>query len=110
MADETDVRILQWPDQQAQLLHSFNPQEPPTVTLNTAKGEPMQVEMNMLMRSTDAVRLCISVCEPICAQSEYTIGIEIFDRPVAAITVRGLTKFFNCPDRTTTGGASTQIK
>lgn len=59
----------------------------------------MQVEMAMLMSSRDPVKLCISVCEPICAQSEYTIGIDIFDRPVASITVRGTTKLFNCSDK-----------
>lgn len=88
MADENSVlRITQWPD------------TPASVNVSTPKGAPMQVEMAMLMSSRDPVKLCISVCEPICAQSEYTIGIDIFDRPVASITVRGTTKLFNCSDK-----------
>lgn len=43
--------------------------------------------------------VCIKVCEPICAQSDYTVGITIFDRPVASITLQGLTRIFNCAER-----------
>jgi hypothetical protein len=43
--------------------------------------------------------VCIKVCEPICAQSDYTVGVTIFDRPVASITLQGLTRIFNCTDR-----------
>jgi hypothetical protein len=45
------------------------------------------------------VPICIRVCEPICAKSEYSIGITIFDRPVATITVSGQTRFFNCDEK-----------
>ena len=45
-----------------------------------------------------AAKLCMSVCEPICAQSDYTIAIEVFDKPVAVINLKGTTKFYNCPD------------
>ena len=52
--------------------------------------------MNMAMRATDAIPLCISLCEPICAESSYTIGITIFDRPVISITIRGRTRLSAC--------------
>jgi hypothetical protein len=45
------------------------------------------------------IKLCVSLCEPICVQSDYTIGIDVFDRPVASITVRGMTKLFNCAEK-----------
>jgi hypothetical protein len=76
MADDQSLRtvkIVQWPEHAFALTHNFSAREP--------------------------VPVCISVCEPICAQSEYTIGIEIFDRPVAAITVRGMTRLFNCGEK-----------
>lgn len=98
--EENVVRITQWPEQQAQVTHSFNPAKPASVNISTMPQQPLQVEMAMLMSSREPMKLCISVCEPICAQSEYTIGIDIFDRPVAAITVRGTTKLFNCSDKT----------
>jgi hypothetical protein len=53
------------------------------------------------------LELCVEVCRPICAQSEYTIGIEIFSRPVAQITVRGLTRLFNCDEQATHTAAAT---
>jgi hypothetical protein len=71
--EQNVIRIIQWPEQSAALVHGFDPAKP--------------------------VKLCVSVCEPICAQSEYTIAIDIFDRPVASITVRGTTKLFNCSDK-----------
>jgi hypothetical protein len=47
----------------------------------------------------ESLPVCIRVCEPICIQSDYTVGVTIFDRPVASITVQGLTRVFNCGDR-----------
>ena len=101
-AEERVVRITQWPEQQAQLTHSFNADRPASVRLSTVPQQPLQVEMAMAVSSREPVKLCVSVCEPICAQSEYTIGIDIFDRPVASITVRGMTRLFNCSDKTPT--------
>ena len=63
--------------------------------------EPLGV--NAAMDSTVSVRgqvpICIRMCEPICAKSEYQIGITIFDRPVATITVSGQTRLFNCDEK-----------
>lgn len=97
--EENIVKITQWPDTQAKLSHSFDASKPVPVSISTAAQQPLQVEMAMLMSSRDPMKLCLSICEPICAQSEYTIGIDIFDRPVAAITVRGTTKLFNCSEK-----------
>lgn len=70
---ENDVKIVAWPSQAARLEHQF------------ARETPLPI--------------CIEVCRPICAQSDYTIGIEIFTRPIAQITVRGLTRLFNCDEQ-----------
>ena len=48
--------------------------------------------MNMNVTAKEPIPVCIKLCEPICARSDYTIGINIFDNPFASITVRGLTK------------------
>jgi hypothetical protein len=53
----------------------------------------------MNLAAKDTIPVCIKVCEPICAESSYTIGIDVFDRPVAQITIKGLTRLFNCGDR-----------
>jgi hypothetical protein len=47
----------------------------------------------------DTVPVCIKLCEPICADSRYEIGIDIFERPVAKITIGGVTRFFNCREK-----------
>jgi hypothetical protein len=44
----------------------------------------------------DTVPVCIRLCEPVCADSRYEIGMTIFDKPVATITVKGTTRFYNC--------------
>jgi hypothetical protein len=74
---DTTLRIAAWPDQPL----AVNQSSDQTVSF---RGE---------------VPVCIRVCEPICARSEYTIGITLFDRPVAAITVTGETRLFSCHEK-----------
>ena len=66
------------------------PNEERRVTIVAMPDEPV----GMVVRET--VPVCIKLCEPICARSEYEIGVTVFDRPVATIKVAGLTRFFNC--------------
>jgi len=108
MAEERLVRIQEWPDQPARLEHRFDPDQPCPVTLSFEAApanvivhtkEPLAVDMRMALTAREDIPLCIKICEPICARSEYTIGIDIFDRPVAAITVRGQTRLMACDDR-----------
>jgi hypothetical protein len=54
------------------------------------------VNMNMSVQTREVIPVCIKMCEPVCARSEYTISISIFDHPVASITVKGQTAFLNC--------------
>ncbi|WP_119070457.1 hypothetical protein [Aggregatilinea lenta] len=107
MADEQNIHILSWPPEPARLAHEFADGDPLPVTVGfedtpahvivaSLPERPLQVAMNMAMRATDAIPLCISLCEPICAESNYTIGITIFDRPVISITIRGRTRLSGC--------------
>ena len=98
MAEENDVKIMQWPAEQARLSHAF---EDSSAHVILAAQEPFDVGMDMRVSAKEPVPLCIKLCEPICVDSQYTIGIEIFDRPFASITVRGRTRLFGCPDETT---------
>jgi len=108
MAQE-DVKILAWPNQPAQLEHHFIPgppcpvqiafdPAPANVVVHASAQSPVHVDMNMNLAARSIIPVCIEVCRPICAQSEYTIGIEIFDRAVALITLRGQTRIFNCDE------------
>jgi hypothetical protein len=74
VGEENVVRIAAWPEQ-------------PLTTRQTS-------EQTVSFRGE--VPVCIRVCEPICARSDYTIGITVFDRPVASITVSGTTRIENC--------------
>jgi hypothetical protein len=103
-----NISIISWPKGVANLEHSFkespcpvsitfeNP--PANVVLKTNPEQPLDVMMTMNVATREALAVCLKICEPICAKSEYTIGIDIFDHPVAVITLRGLTRLFNCKE------------
>lgn len=107
MADDHNVSIVAWPKEPAGLAHHFDPDKPCPVSISFAETparvivstepkQPVEVDMDMRLSVKETVPLCIKLCEPICAKSDYTIGINIFDNPFASITVRGMTKFANC--------------
>ncbi len=101
-----DVKILSWPSQPAQLEHQFVggtpcPVQvgfgvaPANVVLSATTQAPVNVDMNMNVVARNVIPVCIEICKPICVQSDYTIAIEIFDRPVAQISLRGTTRIYN---------------
>lgn len=92
MAEQQDVSIVSWPESQAYLGHRFDT----PAHVNIESERPFGVDMDMRLSAKEAVPVCIKVCEPICLRSEYTVGIEVFDRPVASITLRGQTVILNC--------------
>lgn len=109
MADETkNIKIVGWPEEgKARLEHEFLMEEPcpvsilflkppANVVIHTSEKEPLHVDMKMRVSAEDTFPVCISLCEPICADSSYTVGVEIFDRPVGVIRFQGRTKVFNC--------------
>lgn len=111
MAEESDIRIIAWPEDALPMRHRFEPDEPcpvrvsfedTPVNVQVETGErPLAVDMRMDVRAREPVPLCISICEPICAKSDYTISFDIFDQPVGRILVRGMTRIFNCRDEPT---------
>ena len=107
MADDHNVTIVTWPKDPAGLAHHFDPNEPCPVSISfadtpahvivaTEPHQPVEVDMDMKVTVKETIPVCIKLCEPICAKSDYTIGINIFDNPFASITVRGMTKLANC--------------
>lgn len=109
MAEEKDVRIVAWPKEPAKLEHSFNSEkacpvsisfqkDPAIIGFATTPENPMNVDMNMKISADKPVPVCIKLCEPICIRSEYVISVDIFDRPVGSITLKGMSKLFSCRD------------
>lgn len=87
MAEETNVRIVEWPD------------DPARVVLTTNPALPMSVDVDTRVAIRDDIGVCLKICEPICAESDYRVGISIFANPFATISVRGITRLFACADR-----------
>ena len=104
---EEVVKIVAWPEEAAKLEHildfdkpcpvsiSFE-DKPANVFIQTTTERPLHVDMAMNLLARETIPVCVKFCEPVCVKSDYTIGITIFDRPVAAISIRGLTRLFNC--------------
>jgi hypothetical protein len=44
----------------------------------------------------DQVPVCLRLCEPICAQSDYQVTLAWFGVPAATLTVKGVTRFAEC--------------
>ncbi len=109
MAEEKDIRIVSWPKEPAALEHRFDPDEPCPVSISfdetpaqvvirTDPQQKLDVNMDMDIRAKNPIPVCISMCEPLCLDSDYTIGINIFDNPFSTIRVRGRSKLSNCRD------------
>ncbi len=110
---ESQVKIIAWPEEAAKLKHEFDFEKPCPVEVSfgetpinvmvqTEPGKPLDVNMDMNVSARKPFPVCISLCEPICAKSDYNIGVTIFDRFVAGISIRGETKIMNCKDETPT--------
>ncbi|HEY5746196.1 MAG TPA: hypothetical protein VIU12_08990 [Chryseolinea sp.] len=94
--EENTVRIVEWPKEQAAILdHQFK--QPVPVQVGGLKGgQPVDVNMNMHINDMKQVPLCIRICEPICAKSRYSIGINLLGQSFAEITITGVTQIANC--------------
>jgi hypothetical protein len=110
MAEDENVTIIAWPKEPAALEHQFNSEKPCPVSISftdtpahvivsSDPDHPVAVDMDMKVTVRETIPLCIKLCEPICARSDYTIGINIFDNPFASINVRGLTRLYNCQEQ-----------
>ena len=106
MAEEENVHIVSWPAGPAGVEHHFVKGEhlpvsiafdpAPAHVVIGAQPHTLAVDMNMALSALESIPVCISLCEPICAESDYTIGISIFDRPVMTINLRGKTRIYGC--------------
>ncbi len=109
MAEEENVHIKEWPKQKARLEHHFKLEKPCPVSikfeddpaylhLKTDSEDPLDVNMDMDMnvKADEDIPVCIKLCEPICATSDYEIGINLLGRPLASISVNGSTVFDHC--------------
>lgn len=69
---------------------------PANVIVSTDPKKPLIVDLNL--RTTEPIRhtVCVKVCEPICAKSDYAVGIALRERPIAQISIKGMTRIFNC--------------
>jgi hypothetical protein len=101
------VTIGAWPKEAAVLEHHFPSEEPCPVSISftdtparvivsTDPKQPVAVDMDMKVTAREPIPICVKLCEPICARSDYTIGISVFDNPVASISIRGMTRIDNC--------------
>ena len=104
---KNDVTIVAWPKETAKLEHQFKKgspcellvtfqKDPANVVIHTTPETPFNVDMDMNVAVKNTVPVCLKLCEPVCAKSDYTISLNIFDRPVGSISVKGMTKIFNC--------------
>lgn len=108
MAESSDVRVVSWPeDEPLKVEHSVGGGTLPVrlavdatpIMARVASGDrPLDVAMRLAVNADDPMPLCVTICEPLCVTSDYIIAIEIFDRPVATIRVRGRTRVAPCDE------------
>jgi len=91
-----DINIVGWPPTLS-LEHTTDASAPPRVSIGF-ETSPVHMNMDMNVGNSNPFKVCIQLCEPICVKSSYTIAIDVFDRPVAAITLNGTTTIYNCPE------------
>lgn len=110
MPENHDVKITQWPKQKAMLEHYFKldkpcpvsiffEEKPAYVKVGNEKGESFDVDMNMNLKVVEDIPVCIKICEPVCAVSDYSVGIELLGQPLARINVQGKTILGPCEDQ-----------
>ena len=92
-----NVTILGWPPAPLSIDHKTDPSAPPKVSIGFDPS-PVQMSMDMNVANREPFQVCIRLCDQICMKSDYTIAIDVFDRPVAAISLKGTTTFYNCPE------------
>jgi len=110
VVEEEHVTIVGWPESKAKVEHHFSREvecpvaisfqkTPAYVKMVNSEDDPFHVSMAMRVTPTDTIPVCIRLCNPICADSDYTIGIVLFNRPFGSIRIRGRTKVTNCESK-----------
>jgi len=83
----------------------FIEKQPLNIELQSLPEKPLNVNMDMNIKANDIIPVCIKLCEPICAKSEYRISIDICEKPFASIAIRGQTMLFGCRGETALNNA-----
>jgi hypothetical protein len=109
--EENIVHIVEWPKMPAVLEHGFpKPVDiniPNPVGLNMFNSEDRPLNLNLHIKEGQVIPICIKLCEPICAESNYKIGLNLMGQPFIEIVVQGITRLFNCRDKGTPGTTGT---
>ncbi|MDO8673464.1 MAG: hypothetical protein Q7O66_18810 [Dehalococcoidia bacterium] len=103
---EEQVTIVGWPSDPAKVNHSLKvdgpcpvsisfEKTPANVIIQTTPKQPLYVALDMNMAARETIPVCIKLCEPIYAESDYQIGINILGKSWGAITLKGVTKLSN---------------
>jgi hypothetical protein len=90
--EDQNVHIRTWPALEHQFLKP--------VDLNMFNNAQQPLHLNMNLREGQVLPVCIKLCEPICAESNYKIGLSLMGQPFIEIVVQGITRIFNCRDKT----------
>lgn len=95
--EEQTIHIANWPKEQRALLdHSFSGEAP----LHVTAWPKETLNVNMVHNQGRDVPLCIKICEPICAESNYRVSLSLLGQPFIEIAVKGITRLFACKDNT----------
>jgi hypothetical protein len=93
--EEESIHIVEWPKEQRALLdHTFSSEAP----LHVTAWPKETLNVNMLHNQGRDVPLCIKICEPICAESNYRVSLSLLGQPFIEIVVKGITRLFACKD------------
>jgi hypothetical protein len=84
MAEENMVHIVDFPKEGNVRLEHYFTEKP--------------IQISMLHNQGQTLPLCIKICDPICAESNYKIGINLLGQPFVEIVVKGVTRLFSCKD------------
>jgi hypothetical protein len=106
MAEDRDIKVTAWPAEPLRQTHRFDDHSPlpvrvgfpgptPLTVRLGSTGSPIPVNMRMLLAARGMIPLCFSLCDAICADSDYSVGITLFGRPVITISLRGRTRIFS---------------
>jgi hypothetical protein len=104
MADDKAVRIVGWAPAPLPMTHAYTGNHPLRIAagfgtaplgvhVSADGGQPFALSLSMLLAAPGAIPMCLSLCESICATSDYTVGITIFNKPVVTIRLQGRTVF-----------------
>jgi hypothetical protein len=106
MAEQQNISISRWPSAPVKVSHAFSGDacpvsihfepRPARVRIETSRTTPLNVSMEARLAGKAPIPICIRVCEPICADSDYRVGLTAFDEAVAEVAVRGRTKIGAC--------------